>query len=186
MKWSHRRTRRWQGRVWFGLLSGLLSPVLACGGVTTGSSSGMSGSSGIPGTSGSVASGSGAGRALVATVVQSLSSNSSEVDVAVYSDASAIRTLGPSRPGGIKSNDPSAKIYDAGSPEVAAFLSDLAEVGDVSAIPIGQCVKSVSLGTVTTVSVDGARSGDLQCLKSPSPAQAALAADCAVLTRSPP
>jgi hypothetical protein len=119
-------------------------------------------------------------------VVQSLSTNSSEVDVAVYSDASATRTLGPSRPGGIKSPDATAKTYDAGSPEVAAFLSDLAEIGDVSAIPIGECVKSVSFGTVTTVTVDGARSGDLQCLKAPSPAQAALAADCAVLTGGPP
>jgi hypothetical protein len=191
-----------QGRVWFGLLSGILTAVLACGGVATGSSSSMSGSSsgavgggdgGSGGGGGSSSNGVGAGaspaaqgqgaaRALVATIVQSLSTNSSEVDVAVYSDASADRTLGPSRPHGTKSLDATPKIYDANSPEVAAFLSHLAEVGDVSAIPCGQCLKSTSFGTVTTVSVDGATSGDLQCLEKPSLAQAALAADCAVLT----
>ena len=194
-----------QGRVWFGLLSGLLTAVLACGGVATGSSSSMSGSSsgavggGDGGDGGSggggdsrsngvgagaspAVQGQGAARALVATIVQSLSTNSSEVDVAVYSDASADRTLGPSRPYGTKSLDATPRIYDAGSPEVAAFLSHLADVGDVSALPCGQCLKSTSFGTVTTVSVAGATSGDLQCLKNPSLAQASLAADCAVLT----
>lgn len=102
------------------------------------------------------------------------------------SDTSADRTLGPSRPGGHPGRDTPPKTYDAGAPEVAAFLSDLAEIGDVSAIPIGQCSKSISFGTVTTVTVDGTTSGDLQCLKTPSLTSAALAADCAVLTGGPP
>jgi hypothetical protein len=94
--------------------------------------------------------------------------------------------VGRSRRGGHPGRDTPPKTYDAGSPEVAAFLSDLAEIGDVSAIPIGQCSKSISFGTVTTVTVDGTTSGDLQCLKTPSLTSAALAADCAMLTGGPP
>lgn len=149
------------------------------------SSAGGGGSSGVGAGTPPGGQGQG-GRALVATVVQSLSTNSAEVDVAVYSDASAVRTLGPSRPYGSHSLDATPKTYDASSPEVAAFLSALAKVGDVSAIATGGCLKSTSFGTVTTVTVAGTTSGDLQCLKTPSLAAAALAADCAFLTGHSP
>jgi hypothetical protein len=78
--------------------------------------------------------------------------------------------------------DPARKAYDAGSPEVIAFLSDLSAAGDVSLIPTGQCAKSVSFGTVTTVSVGDRTSGDLECLENPTTTDTALAHDCGVLT----
>jgi hypothetical protein len=131
----------------------------------------------------SVDASSSADRTVVATIVVSLSTNSSEIDVAVYSDGSAERTLGPSRPAGTTSLDPQPKSYPAGSPEVLMFLCDLAAAGDVSAIPIrGDCGKSVSFGTTTTVTAGGKTSGDLQCLQNASAAATALAGDCVVLS----
>jgi hypothetical protein len=151
-------------------------------------SGGMSGGAGAGRTS----AGAGAGgapsttsnREEVARIVVSASTNASEIDVVVYSDASADRTLGPARFG--TSLDQPPAFFPAGSPEVESFLTDLAEVGDVSLIPIGQCAKSVSFGTTTTVTSNGKTSGDLQCLLNPAAATQSLANDVAVLTSQPP
>jgi hypothetical protein len=124
------------------------------------------------------------GRYLAASIRVSQSTNSSEIDVVVYSDGSAERTLGPSNPNGTTSGDPTPKSYPADSPEVDAFLRDLAAAGAVAQIATTDtCVKSVSFGTETTLTADGATSGDLQCLAdTASPAAMALARDCDVLT----
>ena len=112
-----------------------------------------------------------------------MSTNSSEIDVVVYGDASAERTLGPSRlPYGTTSLDPLPKSYAPGSPEVAAFLSDLSAAGDVSLIPTGQCIKSVSFGTSTSITAGGKTSGDVQCLVDQAPAYTALLHDCEIPT----
>ena len=124
------------------------------------------------------------GRYLAASIRVSQSTNSSEVDVVVYSDGSAERTLGASNPNGTTSGDPTPKSYPANSTEVDAFLCDLAAAGVVSQIAtVDTCPKSVSFGTKTTITVDGAMSGDMQCLADTAPAAAmALARDCDVLT----
>jgi hypothetical protein len=123
------------------------------------------------------------GRTTIAAVRVSLSTNSSEIDVAVFCDGSAERTLGPSRPGGTTSNDPPPMSFPAGSPQVAAFLADLSTVGPVSQIPTSPCTKSVSFGTTTVVTVGADTSGDLECLAATaSPAAHALASDCDTLS----
>jgi hypothetical protein len=118
-------------------------------------------------------------RTAVATITVSRSTNSPEIDVVVYSDGSAERTIiGPDGGAG-----GSPRTFDPGSPEGTMFLSDLGAAGDISTIPVSpDCPKSVSFGTVTTVTAGGKTSVDMQCLLSPSAVHAALAHDCEVLT----
>jgi hypothetical protein len=126
-----------------------------------------------------------------ATIHVTRSTNSPELTVTVYCDGSAQRTLGEA--GANNSLGVEAKTYAPNSPEVAMFLADLDAVGDVSAIPASpananlqsDCAKSASFGTVTTVAAQGKTSGDIQCMKDPTSAQTALAADCRVLAPWP-
>jgi hypothetical protein len=130
----------------------------------------------------------------VASIRVTASTNSGEIDVVVFSDASAERTIGPHRYDASTGLDPSPMSYPPGSPEVVTFLCDLAAVGDVSAIPadpggpsptLPGCAKSASFGTITTVTAGGKTSGDLQCLENPTAAATALAHDAAVLSGKP-
>ena len=119
------------------------------------------------------------------------STNSPDISVVVYCDGSAERTVGATSTNSAAEMLP--KVYEAGSADVLTFLHDLDVVGDVSAIPAsdtpaslpGECPKSVSFGTVTTVTADGKTSGDLQCLLEPTAAQTALASDARVLAPWP-
>jgi hypothetical protein len=127
----------------------------------------------------------------VATIHVTRSTNSPELTVAVYCDGSAERTLGEA--GYDNSLDIMPKTYAPSSPEVVMFLTDLDAVGDVSAIPASpananlqsDCPKSVSFGTVTTITAQGKTSGDMQCLMDPTAMASALAADCRVLAPWP-
>jgi hypothetical protein len=121
---------------------------------------------------------------VAAAIHVSQSTNSAAIDVVVFCDSGAERTLGT--PGLTNALNTTPKVYNPGSPEVVAFLADLDAVGDVSVIPIAaSCGKSVSFGTTTTVSALGKSSGDLECLDSPSPSQTALASDCSTLAWQP-
>jgi hypothetical protein len=119
------------------------------------------------------------------------STNSPELFVVVYCDGSAERTLGAADAGNVSGVVP--KVYEPSSPDVLRFLADLDLVGDVSAIPAshvpvylgGECGKSVSFGTVTTITAGGKTSGDMQCIQNPTADQTALAADCRVLAPWP-
>lgn len=120
---------------------------------------------------------------VVALIKVSASTNSAEIDVTVYSDGSANRTIGPARNSDL---DGTPAMFPPGQPAVAQFLADLDAVGSVAAIPIGQCGKSVSFGTTTTVTAGGKTSGDLQCLSNPTPAETRLVEDCNTLTTGAP
>lgn len=120
---------------------------------------------------------------VVALIRVSASTNSAEVDVTVYSDGSANRTIGAARNSSL---DGTPATFLPGQLAVAQFIADLDAVGDVAAIPIGQCAKSISFGTTTTVTAGGKTSGDLQCLSNPTPAQTGLAQDCNVLVTGTP
>jgi len=120
---------------------------------------------------------------VVAVIRVSASTNSAEVDVTVYADGSANRTIGPARNSDL---DGKPAIFLPGQPAVAKFVADLDAVGNVAAIPIGQCGKSVSFGTTTTVTAGGQTSGDLQCLDNPTAAETSLAADCDALATGSP
>jgi hypothetical protein len=144
----------------------------------------------VPVTSQSVCGGS-VDHVPAATIHVTASTNSAPVDVVVYCDASAERTLGPPK---VAVGRVTPKTFPAGSPEVAKFLADLDAAGDVSSFTIYEypapgtvpgCAKSASFGTVTTLSVQGKTSGDIQCMTWPSAAQAALASDCDLLASVP-
>ena len=124
------------------------------------------------------------GSQLVATIRVSASTNAGEVDVAVYADGSAVRTVGPPRYGESGALDPSPETYPPGSEPVMMFLCDLAAAGDVSQLATATgCVKSTSFGTTTTITVGAETSGDLQCLQTGAPATTVmLAHDCHGLT----
>ena len=132
-------------------------------------------------TTGSIAPAADGG--VVALIKVSASTNSAEVDVTVYSDGSANRTIGPARNSEL---DGTPVMFLPGQPAVAQFLADLDAVGSVAAISSGQCPKSASFGTTTTVTAGGKTSGDLQCINNPTPAETRLAEDCDVLTTGVP
>jgi hypothetical protein len=119
---------------------------------------------------------------VAATIYVTPSSNTSGVNVRVFCDGSAERTLEDS-PGGNNTANTTPKVFSPGSPEVSAFLADLDSVGDVSAIPTASCSKPASFGTTTRISALDKSNGDLECLDSPSASQAALANDCQILVR---
>jgi hypothetical protein len=128
----------------------------------------------------------------VALIRTSASSNTRQVDVVVYEDGSAVRTVGED--GGYWVGEPNrgdgglptvlSMRYPPDAPEIRAFLADLARVGSVADIPIGTpCIKPISYGTRTVVSAQGETSGDLQCAERGSADVSTLADDCAALTQ---
>jgi hypothetical protein len=119
----------------------------------------------MDGTSGLLPIAEDGGRTEVAHIRETASTNTPEINVTVYADASAQRTIA-----GNNALYVTNKTYPAGSADVTTFLSELHMVGDVSKIPTaGDCGKSVSFGTETIVSADGMTSGDLQCLLATAP-----------------
>lgn len=120
----------------------------------------------------------------VARIVR-VGTNFGSLTVIVYSDASADRIRV-----GDAWNDrlPDGSPVDAlppGSPQVVKFLQDLALVNDVSALQgSSMCPgQSVSFATRIYLYVGGKIGGNLDCLDNATDAEAALAADCAVLTQ---
>jgi len=110
--------------------------------------------------------------------------NFGRLTVIVYSDASADRISGGDAWNDVPDGSPK-DVLPPGSPQVVRFLQDLALVNDVSAMK-GTSVcpgESVSFGTRTYLDVGGNIGGNLECLDNATDAQAALAADCAILTQ---
>jgi len=111
---------------------------------------------------------------LVATLHETASTNSRSIEVSIYGDGSATRTLGPPTASeqalGVTElpQDPPPENFPPGTAEVEAVLRDLACIGHLSAIHITSCAKSISFGTKTTIEFAGETSGDLQCVD-PSP-----------------
>jgi hypothetical protein len=118
----------------------------------------------------------------VGTIVRR-GTNYGQLTVVVYSDASTVRAFQPAV--GSELDASAGPDLPPGSPAVVKLLQNLALVEDVSAI-LGAptCVgDSVSYGTRTYLTVGGKTGGNLQCPDNPTPAQAALAADCVDLTQ---
>jgi hypothetical protein len=53
------------------------------------------------------------------------------------------------------------------SPQTNWLFAKLREAGPLSALPVGHCMRSVSFGSSTTISYEGATSPDLSCAVSP-------------------
>jgi hypothetical protein len=98
---------------------------------------------------------------ILATILQSGSTNSRAYKVAIHNDGSAT----------VEFDDASSDArggppqqFPLGTIDVVKLRGLLAEIGDVSRIQTGGCAKSASFGTRTQISYAGKTSGDLQCI----------------------
>jgi hypothetical protein len=101
---------------------------------------------------------------ILATIVQSRSTNTRGYKVAIHSDGGATITIS-SVASFTHSESSLAETLPKGTVDVTRLRSLLAQIGDVSRLPTGHCPKSVSFGTTTAISYAGKTSGDLQCLR---------------------
>jgi hypothetical protein len=99
--------------------------------------------------------------AVLATIVQSGSTNSRAYKVAIHHDGSA--TVEFDNPGSDSPGEPSQQ-FPRGTIEIGTLRRLLTDIGDVSRIQTGGCAKSASFGTRTQISYAGKTSGDLQCI----------------------
>jgi hypothetical protein len=104
------------------------------------------------------------GKVILATIIQSRSTNTRGYKVEIHADGSATVEMGASRLG-LSAEPAQPESLPAASIDVKALRSLLNEIGDVSKIPIGACAKSVSFGTRTQISYGDKTSGDLQCIR---------------------
>jgi len=114
------------------------------------------------------------GKKVLATIIQSRSTNTLPYTVAIYRDGSATAKItGVSA--GIRSQvqqspqpSPAPQEFPPRTIDTKTLRHLLTEIQDVSRIPTGTCPKSVSFGTRTQISYAGKTSGDLQCVREPS------------------
>jgi hypothetical protein len=100
-------------------------------------------------------------QAILATILQSGSTNSRAYKVAIHNDGSA--TVEFNDPGSDSRGDPPQQ-FPHGTIDIGTLRRLLSEIGDVSRIQTGGCAKSASFGTRTQISFAGKTSGDLQCI----------------------
>jgi hypothetical protein len=101
----------------------------------------------------------------LATIIQSGSTNTRPYKVTIRRDGSATIELGGS-------NAPALREVPAGTVDAKTLRQLLREVHDVTKIPAGRCAKSVSFGTSTEIAYAGKTSGDLQCIRADTSAEA--------------
>jgi hypothetical protein len=106
---------------------------------------------------------------VLATIAQSRSTNTRGFRVTVFEDGSA--TVAFDSAGlGFRSEPTQPQSFSEKTVNTEKLRELLVRIGDVSRIPTGNCPKSVSFGTRTTISYAGKTSGDLQCLRAPGAA----------------
>ena len=98
---------------------------------------------------------------ILATILQSGSTNTRAYKVAIHNDGSATIEFNDPRS---DSRNSLAQRFPPGSVDVATLQRLLIEIGDVSRIRTGECAKSTSFGTRTQIGYAGKTSGDLQCI----------------------
>jgi hypothetical protein len=103
----------------------------------------------------------------LATIIQSRSTNSRGFSVVIHNDGSATAEIsGASFASRVE--PPRSQQFPAGTIDTKTLRRLLAEIGDVSKIPTGACMKSASFGTRTQITYAGKTSGDLQCQGQPA------------------
>jgi hypothetical protein len=98
---------------------------------------------------------------VLATILQSGSTNSRAFRVAIHNDGSATVEF---EDASSNSSGDSAQQFPHGTIDVVTLSRLLTDIGDVSRIQTGGCAKSASFGTRTQISYAGKASGDLQCI----------------------
>jgi hypothetical protein len=96
----------------------------------------------------------------LAMIAQSRSTNSPGYKLVIHNDGSATADIDAFR-----AEPPRSQEFSPGTIDTKTLRQLLAELGDVSRIPIGNCAKSVSFGTRTQITYAGKTSGDLQCIQ---------------------
>jgi hypothetical protein len=99
--------------------------------------------------------------AILATIVQSGSTNSRGYKVAIHNDGSVTVEFTGSGP---DSRGEPPQQFAHGTIDIGTLRRLLTEIGDVSRIETGGCAKSASFGTRTQINYAGKTSGDLQCI----------------------
>jgi hypothetical protein len=107
---------------------------------------------------------------ILAVISKSRSTNSPAYKVLVRNDGSATAEIDGAKVAG-GSEPAQLRTFTAGSIDSQTLRRLLTEVSDVSAIPTSHCAKSVSFGTTTQITYEGKTSGDLQCVRGPSPGE---------------
>lgn len=98
---------------------------------------------------------------ILATILQSGSTNTRAYKVAILNDGSVTAEFNDPRS---DSRNELPQRFPPGTVDVVILRRLLTEIGDVSRIRTGDCAKSASFGTRTQISYAGKTSGDLQCI----------------------
>jgi hypothetical protein len=99
---------------------------------------------------------------LLVTINNSGSTNTLPYTLSVFNDGSAV----------LESAGTTRKTFPSGSIDARTLESLLQQIGDVTVLTGGRCMKSVSFGTVTKISYKNKTSGDISCTSNASWPQA--------------
>jgi hypothetical protein len=101
---------------------------------------------------------------ILATIIQSRSTNTRAYKVVIHNDGSATAEISGASFGS-RIEPPRSQQFPPGTIDTKTLRRLLTRIGDVSRIPTGACAKSVSFGTRTQIEYAGKTSGDLQCIR---------------------
>ncbi len=101
---------------------------------------------------------------ILATIIQSRSTNTRAYKVVIHNDGSATAEISGAS-SYLRIEPPRSQQFPPGTIDTKTLRRLLTEIGDVSRIPTGSCPKSVSFGTRTQIEYAGKTSGDLQCIR---------------------
>jgi hypothetical protein len=100
----------------------------------------------------------------LATIIQSGSTNTRAYKVVIHNDGSATAEISGASFGS-RTEPPRSQQFPPETIDTKTLRRLLTQIGDVSRIPTGGCMKSVSFGTRTQIAYAGKTSGDLQCIR---------------------
>jgi len=106
-------------------------------------------------------------KGILATIVQSRSSNTLGYRIVIHDDGSAAAEIGGAS-SALRTEPSRSQLFPPGAVDTKTLRRLLTEIGDVSKIPTGGCAKSVSFGTQTQITYANKTSGDLQCIRQQS------------------
>ncbi len=123
------------------------------------------------------------GEALLATIIQSRSTNSLGYDVAICHDGSATAKFGGESVA-LHVEPPPPRVFPPGTIDATTLSRLLIAIGDVSTIPTVSRMKSASFGTRTQIEYANKTSGDLQSVpQQTSDGDSTLVRTCQELSR---
>jgi hypothetical protein len=107
-------------------------------------------------------------KGILATVIQSRSTNTLGYRIVIYDDGSTIAEIGGAI-SALRTEPSRTQQFPPGAIDTKTLRRLLTEIGDVSKIPTGGCAKSASFGTRTLITYGSKTSGDLQCIRQQAP-----------------